>query len=101
MQVITINRYYINSELSPRTQILERLEPITGILEHSQKTIADILLILMEKDPDKVWEKLISSLRDLNIVTMADRLEKMTCAGMDVQSKLITFTPKYQYGKVE
>ncbi|XP_071180518.1 uncharacterized protein [Mytilus edulis] len=78
--VIKINRYVINSEINPCTQILARLETITGRLEPSQNKLADILLILMEKDPDKVWKTLIYSLRELNIVTIADRLEKMTCA---------------------
>ncbi|VDH94676.1 Hypothetical predicted protein [Mytilus galloprovincialis] len=80
-QVIKINRYYINSEINPCTQILARLETITGRLEHSQNKLADILLVLMEEDPEKVWKTLIFSLRELNIVAIADRLEKMTCAG--------------------
>lgn len=79
-QVIKINRYYINSEINPCTQILARFETITGRLEHSQNKLADILLVLMEEDPEKVWKTLIFSLRELNIVAIADRLEKMTCA---------------------
>lgn len=85
MMVIKINRNYISKELGQCAHILDKLEPVTGRLPQSPYNLADILLDLMKDNHSKVWEILLCSLREVKNDTMADRLERMTCAGIDFE----------------
>lgn len=78
MQVLKINRYYLNRDVS--SQVLTRLTPENGRLATIQHQAADIFLDRIKDDPGKEWQTLMCLLREFGNDTMADRLEKMTCA---------------------
>ncbi|CAC5400353.1 unnamed protein product [Mytilus coruscus] len=80
-QVIKINRYFINREMKNATQIFQKMVPETKVFEMKDRQSTDILLDLIKDETDKVWDTFISLLPDFGNETMANRLEKMICAG--------------------
>lgn len=83
-QVLQINRYFINGELKNAAQIFQKMFPDTKVFEMKDRQPTDILLDLVKGDSDKVWATFISLLQKFGNEAMADRLEKMICAGMKI-----------------
>lgn len=84
MQVLKINRYFINREIKNASQIFQKLVPETDMYVTKDRQATDMLLDLMKDETNKVWATFISLLPEFGNDAMANRLEHMSCAGRTI-----------------
>lgn len=80
MQVLKLNRYFINGGMKNASKIFQKMVLETGKVEMKDRQATDIILDLIKEETDKGWVRFISLLQEFGNDELANRLQKMICA---------------------